>query len=72
MFLRPDIAHLDHHERVLVRRAGREEYVGVQLARRSLDAVSDVLDEGCGGSAVESAIGIASVEAKESGFANTY
>lgn len=50
---RPDEADLHDHERVLVRGARREQHVGVQLARRALDAVAEVPDERPGGRAVE-------------------
>lgn len=42
---RARVAHLDHHERVLIRRPRSEEYVCVEFARSILDAVAEVLDQ---------------------------
>lgn len=42
---RADVAHLDDDERVLVCGPSREEHVCVQLPRRALNAITEVLDQ---------------------------
>ena len=43
-FLGPKVAHLDHDERVLIRRSGGKKYICVQLTRYALDAVAEMFD----------------------------
>ena len=43
-FLRPKVAHLDHDERVLIRRSGSKEYIGIQLTRYTFDTVAEMFD----------------------------
>lgn len=46
LLLRPDIAHLDHDQRIFVRRPGSKNHVGVKLARRAFDTITEVPQKG--------------------------
>jgi hypothetical protein len=62
LFLWPDVAHLNHDQRILVRRSGGEKHIGVKLSRCALDAITEVAQKRRCRRAVEAAChGIASV-----------
>lgn len=59
--LGPNIAHLNDDERVLVRRSGSEQNIGVELTRCAFDAVTEMFDKRRGSCAVKTAAMIQSV-----------
>src|SRR6266702_1698006 len=42
LFLWPDVAHLNHDQRILIRRSGCEKHIGIKLPRCTLDAITEV------------------------------
>jgi hypothetical protein len=54
-FLRPDVAHLHHNERIFPFGPGREEHIRVKLAWSAFDTVTEVPDKRRRGGAVEAA-----------------
>lgn len=56
VLLRAKIAHLNHDQRVLVCRSGRQENISIQLPRHAFDAVAEVLDQRGRRRAVEAAV----------------
>lgn len=62
LLFRTNVAHLDNYQRILAGGTGGEDYIRIQLAGRTLDAVAEVLDERRSSGFVEAAVRMSQYE----------